>query len=71
MVLKTVFWTMFGMVDSGSVEPGNRYTGEAIQRYGYIIFGAYNFVLVLVLINMLIAMMATSFDNITVRNIQN
>lgn len=66
---KTVFWALFGLTDHDVVELGNGYNSSFTERVGYFIFGLYNIVTVIVLLNMLIAMMSRSFSKIQVMRI--
>ena len=62
----TMFWAMFGMGESSVVKLGDSYNGGFTERIGYIVFGAYNIAIVVILLNMLIAMMSRSFEAIAV-----
>lgn len=62
---RTVFWSVFGRGDTNMVQLGN-YRNSFTEDIGYWIFGIYNAAMVIVLLNMLIAMMSRSFQNITV-----
>ncbi len=44
------------------------YSSGFTERVGYIVYGAYNFATVIVLLNMLIAMMSRTFGKIKVDN---
>ena len=44
----------------------NEYDNHVTEDFGYIIYGAFNVAMVTVLLNMLIAMMARSYQAITV-----
>ncbi len=55
------------MADASSVEIGNYPFQNITNTVGYILFGIYNWLTVLVLINVLIAMMARSYEVIVVR----
>ena len=61
-----MFWALFGMGESTAVELGDSFNKGFTERVGYIVYGAYNIALVIVLLNMLIAMMSRSFDKIQV-----
>ncbi|KAH9502968.1 Short transient receptor putative channel 6 [Bulinus truncatus] len=58
---RTVFWAMFGRGEPNAVLLGD-YNNTFTSDIGYCIYGAYNVVMVTVLMNMLIAMMTRSFD---------
>jgi len=62
---RTVFWSMFGRGDTDVVKLEN-YDNVFTEDIGYIIYGAYNISMVIVLLNMLIAMMTRSYQDITV-----
>ena len=62
---RTIFWAVFGLKDSRTVELGG-YESRFTESLGYIVFGVYNWGAVIVLLNMLIAMMTRSFDKIAV-----
>ncbi|XP_021357995.1 short transient receptor potential channel 3-like isoform X2 [Mizuhopecten yessoensis] len=61
---RTVFWSVFGRGDTDVVTLGE-YDNHLTEDIGYIIYGMYNIAMVIVLLNMLIAMMSRSFENIT------
>jgi hypothetical protein len=56
---------MFGRGDTDVVKLEN-YDNVFTEDIGYIIYGAYNISMVIVLLNMLIAMMTRSYQDITV-----
>lgn len=64
---RTVFWSMFGRGDTDVVKLDD-YDNVFTEDIGYIIYGAYNISMVIVLLNMLIAMMTRSYQDITVSN---
>ena len=55
------------MTDADSVEVGDPYESLVTVTVGYALFGAYNWITVIVLLNMLIAMMARSYEFIEVK----
>ena len=67
-VILTLVWAMFGLGDKEDVTP----SGDADQVktsteiVGTTLYVIYHFMLVIVMLNMLIAMMATSFQEIHV-----
>ncbi|ELT87570.1 hypothetical protein CAPTEDRAFT_23127, partial [Capitella teleta] len=62
-IFRTVYWSIFGMTDYDSVELGDY--GQGITSIvGEILFGIYNWIIIIILINMLIAMMARSYETI-------
>lgn len=60
-----MFWSLFGRGDTDVVELG-AYQNNYTRDIAYWIYGVYNIGMVTILINMLIAMMARSYQNITV-----
>ncbi|KAL4234378.1 hypothetical protein ACF0H5_006025 [Mactra antiquata] len=60
---RTVFWSIFGRGEADVVTLG-AYQNSLTQDIGYFLYGFYNFIMVTVLFNMLIAMMARSFQAI-------
>ena len=63
---QTVFWALFGMGDADVVELGESIRGGLTTRVGYFVFGVYNIAAVIICLNMLIAMMSSSFQNVLV-----
>ncbi len=66
LTFRTVYWALFGMGEPNAVELGEAYSKAFTERLGYLVNGAYNFTTVIVLLNMLIAMMSRSYDQIQV-----
>ena len=82
--LFSLFWSMFGLVPADSVEikypsknkgtiyapsfPGGNHATSIVEGVGMFLFAAYHVTVIIVLINMLIAMMSHSFEDIQVRN---
>ena len=64
LTFRTVFWSLFGLGESDYMNLRNFANGSMIwvERIGYIMYGGYSIVVVCVLINMLIAMMAKSYE---------
>ena len=60
-----MFWSIFGRGEA-SVVKVNEYDNDVTENFGYVIYGLFNIALVTVLLNMLIAMMARSYQAITV-----
>ncbi|WAR18167.1 TRPC7-like protein, partial [Mya arenaria] len=60
---RTVFWSVFGRGGSEVVTLGE-YDHYLTENFGYLLYGLYNVIMVTVLINMLIAMMARSYQTI-------
>ena len=54
------------MGDSDVVELGDSIRGGLTTRVGYFVFGIYNIAAVIICLNMLIAMMSSSFENVLV-----
>ncbi|XP_030638854.1 short transient receptor potential channel 6a [Chanos chanos] len=59
---KTLFWAIFGLSEVKSVVVNNRH--KFIENIGYVLYGVYNVTMVIVLLNMLIAMINNSFQEI-------
>ena len=64
--MSTIFWTMFGLIDEDSFQIDVSGYG-AIWKTGTTLFAAYNIIIVIVAINMLIAILNESYTRITVR----
>ena len=61
---KTLFWAIFGLSEVRSVVLDTNH--KFIENTGYILYGVYNIIMVIVLLNMLIAMFNSSFQEIEV-----
>ncbi|KAM8835040.1 short transient receptor potential channel 6a [Synchiropus picturatus] len=59
---KTLFWAIFGLSEVRSVIINNGH--KFIENIGYVLYGVYNVTMVIVLLNMLIAMINSSFQEI-------
>ena len=59
-------FTLFGMMDPASVETSDDYKNSITVNTGYLLFIAYNWLTVIVFLNMLIGMMAKAYDSISV-----
>ncbi|XP_078509345.1 short transient receptor potential channel 7 [Lissotriton helveticus] len=59
---KTLFWSIFGLSEVISVVL--KYDHKFIENIGYILYGVYNVTMVVVLLNMLIAMINNSYQEI-------
>ncbi|XP_077403108.1 short transient receptor potential channel 6-like isoform X2 [Vanacampus margaritifer] len=59
---KTLFWAIFGLSEVRSVVINNGH--KFIENIGYVLYGIYNVTMVIVLLNMLIAMINSSFQEI-------
>ncbi|XP_029442036.1 short transient receptor potential channel 3 isoform X2 [Rhinatrema bivittatum] len=59
---KTLFWSIFGLSEVTSVVL--KYDHKFIENIGYILYGIYNVTMVVVLLNMLIAMINSSYQEI-------
>lgn len=63
---KTLFWAIFGLSEVKSVIVNNGHI--FIENTGYVLYGVYNVTMVIVLLNMLIAMINSSFQEIEVNH---
>ena len=61
---ETLFWSLFGITQIKDVEIVEGH--NSVERVGTMLFGAYHVAAIVVLINMLIAMMSNSFQEIQV-----
>ncbi|XP_064422911.1 short transient receptor potential channel 7 isoform X2 [Latimeria chalumnae] len=59
---KTLFWSIFGLSEVISVVL--KYDHKFIENIGYVLYGIYNVTMVVVLLNMLIAMINNSYQEI-------
>ncbi|KAF3693251.1 Short transient receptor potential channel 6 [Channa argus] len=59
---KTLFWAIFGLSEVKSVVINIDH--KFIENTGYVLYGIYNIIMVIVLLNMLIAMFNSSFQEI-------
>ena len=80
--LFSLFWSMFGLVGVDSVEikypskdkdspfaytfPGGDHATSIVEAVGMFLFALYHVSVIIVLVNMLIAMMSHSFEDIQV-----
>lgn len=62
---KTLFWAIFGLSEVKSVVINIDH--KFIENIGYVLYGVYNIIMVIVLLNMLIAMFNSSFQEIEVQ----
>ena len=73
--LAALFWALFGHGDVNEAEmnlkdpAGGVVSHHMTEIVGYISIGAYHVVAIIILLNMLIAMMSHSFENIQVNDI--
>ena len=65
---ETLFWSLFGITQIKDVEIVEGH--NSVERVGTMLFGAYHVAAIVVLINMLIAMMSNSFQEIQVKDMQ-
>jgi len=65
----TLFWSMFGLADYKVVEV--KYNHQLTRIVGYQLYGAYNIVTVVVMLNMLIAMINSSYAEVEVKMLFN
>lgn len=63
----TLFWAAFGMGNSAAPNIEHEGRHHMVELVGYILYGVYILGAVVVLINMLIAMMSNTFEEIQVR----
>lgn len=59
-----MFWSIFGLSEVTSVVL--KYDHKFIENIGYVLYGIYNVTMVVVLLNMLIAMINSSYQEIEV-----
>ena len=64
---KTLFWAIFGLSEVKSVVINCNH--KFIENIGYVLYGVYNVTMVIVLLNMLIAMINSSFQEIEVQSL--
>lgn len=64
---KTLFWSIFGLSEVTSVVL--KYDHKFIENIGYVLYGIYNVTMVVVLLNMLIAMINSSYQEIEVGSV--
>ncbi|XP_078481613.1 short transient receptor potential channel 7-like isoform X3 [Ciona intestinalis] len=60
----TLFWSMFGLADYRGVEV--KYDHQLTRIVGYQLYGAYNIITVIIMLNMLIAMINRSYSDVEV-----
>ena len=63
--LRTMFWSIYLIGNSAVVEI-DPFDNDLTLVFGYLIFGLYHIINITIMINMLIAMMARSYDSILV-----
>ena len=61
-----MMFTLFGMTASDSVEISEDYESTVTVSVGYTLLCAYNWINVIIFLNMLIGMMAKAYDTISV-----
>ncbi len=62
-----MFWALFGLGNSADTEL-NGFKNKLTETFGTVLYGIYHFVTIIIVINMLIANMAQSFETILVRH---
>ncbi|XP_063415087.1 short transient receptor potential channel 4-like isoform X2 [Mytilus trossulus] len=62
-ILQTLYWAIFGLVDLSHAELQGKH--EFTEFVGKLMFGSYSFLAFIVLLNLLIAMMSSSYINIS------
>lgn len=65
-IVQTLYWAIFGLVDLDHAELSPRFKHEFTEFVGKLMFGTYSWIALVVLLNMLIAMMSNSYQNIYV-----
>lgn len=69
---RTIMFALFGLGDADIVELAPVYeNSQFTTTVGYVLLCVFNWVAVIVLMNMLIAIMSMSFDRIQVHNLFN
>lgn len=66
-IMQTLYWAMYGLVDLDAIYLREDHTFT--QFAGKVMFGVYNYISIIVLVNMLIAMMNTSYQIISVSDV--
>ena len=64
-VLNTLFWAIFGIGDP-TVFTINGYPTDIMQIIALVLFAVYEWLMIIILINILIAMMSESYEMISV-----
>lgn len=64
---RTMFWSIF-LIGNSEVVVIEPFENNLTLIFGYLMFALYHIINITVMINMLIAMMARSYDSILVRN---
>ncbi|XP_033109650.1 short transient receptor potential channel 3-like [Anneissia japonica] len=64
VTMLSLLWALFGLGDSSDYDIPREYKHDITQGFGTLLLLAYHFAMVLVMLNMLIAMMAASFEDI-------
>ena len=63
---RNLFWALFGLTELDSLSAED---DAVTQNTGQLLFGLYNITAILVSLNMLIAMMANTFQQVAVRSL--
>lgn len=66
-IIQTLYWSMYGLVDLEHAELEEKH--EITELIGKLMFGSYSFIEFIVLLNLLIAMMSNSYQNISVSTV--
>jgi hypothetical protein len=63
---KSLFWALFGLgdVNANNLAPFN---SSLTETFGFILYGSYHVISIIILINMLIASMTLSYEHILVQ----
>ena len=70
----TLMWALFGLGDTSDISCPDTAPScghASTEAFGVLLYGSYMGIMVIVMLNMLIAMMSTSFDEINVSFILN
>lgn len=63
-ILQTLYWSMYGLIELDHTELKEKH--EVTELIGKLMFGSYSWIAFIVLLNLLIAMMSNSYQNISV-----
>ena len=65
MTFKSIFWSIFGLGDQNSIKL-DPFKNSLTEGFGFILYGTFHIASIIVLLNMLIAMMTKSYEDILV-----
>ncbi|XP_070551362.1 short transient receptor potential channel 4-like isoform X1 [Ptychodera flava] len=60
--MRTLFWSLYGLIDLEALEVEDNH--RSTEFFGGVLFAGYQIVAVIILLNLLIALMGTTYDNI-------